>query len=659
MKFFRPILSTLLALLFVLQIPATPAAADDTPWGNRHKIKYFEFYKAYIYDDHDDWPKGDGEWYFRLEADSEIVNWRKDSDEYKIDGSGSAKPKLTWTTSTYLTFPTKFTMSAREQDVIDIWGNTGWDSGATAKYKFTIDPATWGDKYTPNKVYSYDKRDNDTRFYFEFEISNAAPETEEIRYVNLSSASDGRKAAVGDQIAFSVTATDADYDQLTYHWDLGDGTYSGSRTAQHNYDQAGEYQVALYIEDCFGAKSETVYYDITVYNQPFADAGGPYSVFEGTPLTLYGSSSSGLDNGYDYPCLYQWDLDGDGNFDDASDPIVSFPWWEDDFEQTVGLEVRREDSWQTYEDYTTVTVLNVAPAVSLSGGATINEGDIFTGAGTFTDPGTDSWTATADYGDGSGEFPVSLNTDKTFSLERPYPDDGIFTIMVAITDDDGGTGIAGTDVTVLNVAPEVNAGGDRNGLSGDTCEVYALFTDPGLADSHHATIIWGDGTTSEPDASSGTVNDSHVYLAPGEYTVTVTVTDDDGGTGSDCFIYSVSARPASMEIKPGDGLNPINLTSKGKIPVAIMGGDCDGYFLDVTTINPSTVVFAGAPTLDMNGSPEDVNEDGTADFVYHFDTQQLELTEESTIACLTFQNSNGIYFEAYGEVTIRPSKNKK
>ena len=51
----------------------------------------------------------------------------------------------------------------------------------------------------------------------------------------------------------------------------------------------------------------------------------------------------------------------------------------------------------------TVTVLNVAPVVTLPGGAVIDEGGTYTQSGSFSDPGVlDTWTATVDYGDGSG-----------------------------------------------------------------------------------------------------------------------------------------------------------------------------------------------------------------------------------------------------------------
>ena len=91
--------------------------------------------------------------------------------------------------------------------------------------------------------------------------------------------------------------------------------------------------------------------------------------------------------------------------------------------------------------------------------------------------------------------------------------------------------------------PSVEAGTDQNVNVGDTVSLDpATFTDPGGDDTHTATIDWDDGTV-EPgtvNQTAGTVSGSHVYTAAGTYTVTITVTDDDGGETSDTFTVVVT-----------------------------------------------------------------------------------------------------------------------
>ena len=83
-----------------------------------------------------------------------------------------------------------------------------------------------------------------------------------------------------------------------------------------------------------------------------------------------------------------------------------------------------------------VTV-TVAPSVEAGPAAGANEGSVFTASGYFTDPDSTSWTATVDYGDGSGVQPLALNSNKTFTLSHIYADDGAYTVRVNVTDNPG------------------------------------------------------------------------------------------------------------------------------------------------------------------------------------------------------------------------------
>ncbi len=139
----------------------------------------------------------------------------------------------------------------------------------------------------------------------------------------------------------------------------------------------------------------------------------------------------------------------------------------------------------------------------------------------------------------------------------------------------GGAGSAG--YIRFDVGPTVDTSGwmfdaysetlDLSIEPGDTVSLHpATFNDLGTLDTHTATIDWGDGsavqsgvvsesTFGPPGASAGahgTIAGSHVYAQPGQYTVTVSVADDDGEAASDQFTVTVNASTPTVTDIPLD-----------------------------------------------------------------------------------------------------------
>ncbi len=111
----------------------------------------------------------------------------------------------------------------------------------------------------------------------------------------------------------------------------------------------------------------------------------------------------------------------------------------------------------------------------------------------------------------------------------------------------------------------------------------------------------------------------------------------------------------TIDIKPGDGENSINLGSNGKTPVAILS-TAD---FDAGQVDPATVTLAGARVnVKKKGTPhaslEDVNGDGLRDLVLHIPTSDLQLASGATRAILEGMTFDGKFVRGVDAVRIVP-----
>jgi DNA/RNA endonuclease G (NUC1)/PKD repeat protein len=172
---------------------------------------------------------------------------------------------------------------------------------------------------------------------------------------------------------------------------------------------------------------------------PVANAGGPYIGMEGSPVYLSGNDSSDPDGD---AITYEWEF-GDGSTGTGISPAHTYA---DNGTYVVKLtvtDVHGAESTVT----TSVVVANVDPTVRVFAGATLLKGESYTGSTSFIDPGADTWTATVDYGDGSGPQALSI-AGSTMALSHRYTTAGTYTVTVTVRDNDGGVGTRTATVVV-------------------------------------------------------------------------------------------------------------------------------------------------------------------------------------------------------------------
>ncbi|NJL51980.1 MAG: PKD domain-containing protein [Hydrococcus sp. SU_1_0] len=214
-----------------------------------------------------------------------------------------------------------------------------------------------------------------------------------------------------------------------------------------------------------------------------------------------------------------------------------------------------------------MVVNNAAPVADAGADQTANEGSEVDFIGSFSDAGTeDTHTVTWDFADGRGlggfphERPVQEgdeSTATTQSATHTYNDDGEYTATFTVTDNDGAVSSDELTVKVNNVAPTItNLTGEDEIKEGDAVNFSATATDPG---DDTLTYTWNFGDDSEPVTGTDAI---HIYKDNGNYTVTLTVTDEDGGTASQTLDVTIAnVAPSFREINgkttvnEGEGVN--------------------------------------------------------------------------------------------------------
>jgi uncharacterized repeat protein (TIGR01451 family) len=244
------------------------------------------------------------------------------------------------------------------------------------------------------------------------------------------------------------------------------------------------------------------------------DAGPDQTANEGEAVDFNGAF---IIEGTPDALTITWDF-GDGGT--ATGTLNPTHVYADDGIYTVILTVSG-GSGEEESDTLLVTVDNAAPTADAGPDQLANEGEKVQFNGVFEDPGAlDTHSVEWDFGDGA-------TARGTLNPGHAYTDDGVYKVTLTVADDDGGVASDTCIVTVKNVAPTVSARATPDlALPGQQVAFNSSIADPGSLDTHIIEWDFGDGTIATGDPTA-----SHAYVLGGVYTVTLTVTDDDGGVG--------------------------------------------------------------------------------------------------------------------------------
>ncbi len=314
-------------------------------------------------------------------------------------------------------------------------------------------------------------------------------------------------------------SSDPDGTIASYAWDFGNGNSGTGAAPAHTYAAGGTYSVELTVTDADGATG-------TDTQQVTVMAGNMTPTASFTPTcvdldcTFDGSGSSDPDGTIQ---SHAWDF-GDGNTGTGANPSHTYAA-AGTF--SVTLTVTDDDgATGTDTQQVTATLGNQAPTASFAPSC-VDLDCTFDGSGSSDPDGTIASYAW-DFGD--GDAGTGANPTHTYAAG------GTYDVTLTVTDDGGATGTDTQQVTVTatNQAPTASF---TAGCTDLNCSFDgAGSTDP---DGTIASYAWDFG-----DGNNGIgINPMHTYAAAATYSVTLTVTDDGGATGTDTQQVTATAPP--------------------------------------------------------------------------------------------------------------------
>ncbi|UCE73610.1 MAG: right-handed parallel beta-helix repeat-containing protein [Methanomassiliicoccales archaeon] len=496
-----------------------------------------------------------------------------------------------------------------------IW-DTGWSSSPYATY-------TWNDDYSGIVIVEVSDGTYTDTHWTDVTVNNVAPTAD---FGNDGPKDEGSTVTVSFTNQYDPGVLDTTF---TYSFDWNnDGTYEivdqVSASATHTWNDNGIFTVRGRIKDKDGGYTEYTT-DVTVNNvAPSVDAGLDQSANEGDTVSFSGSFT---DPGSEDTHTIEWDYNYDGvTFTvDDSGSLTPSTVYTDNSVYIVALRVTDDDGAVAL-DTLTVTVYNVAPiAMADASQYVVDEGSPVSFYGSQIDPGADTFTYLWEFGDGS----TSTEQNPIYT----YMDNGVYTVYLTVTDDDGDSDTTTLTIYVLDLPPVADAGPDQTVTIIDV----VTFNASGSSSYPDPMTLYGWDYDGDGEFDLTGLEVTHVFDTVGEYTVVLTVTDDDGSTDTDTAIITVLA--------PGVDLIPSEVTFSPESPVDegvtvnISAGITNFGITDAT--NVVVRFYDGDPDENDDGSPDTGAVQIGSDIVF-----PTIASEDTVIASVTWTSTFG-YHEIY------------
>lgn len=308
-----------------------------------------------------------------------------------------------------------------------------------------------------------------------------------------------------------------------FEWDFGDGSRTKGDKVSHTYNARGTYRVTLTVTDRNGLRDKTRV-DIRINNDPVANIP-PVAIIDAASTGQVGQavSFSGQRSSSVTPIVgYRWNF-GDGGSSQDTNPAHTF---NAAGSYNVSLTVIAQNGLRS-TDNLTVRIDNpllpsTAPVAVISAPPQGQVGQPTSFDASQSTASSPIVTWLWNFGDGA--------TADGLNIPHTYANPGVYNVTLTVTDQNGQSNTANQLITIA-AAPQPNTppvpviGAPAQAEAGQT----VTFNASGTQHTGQLTnIAWdfGDGGSNTGEV----VN--YAYTTPGDYTVTLTVTDDQGRSAS-------------------------------------------------------------------------------------------------------------------------------
>lgn len=448
------------------------------------------------------------------------------------------------------------------------------------------------------------------------------------------------------EVVFDASYIPIDTDQyeiLSYTWSFGDGDTSNGKTVSHRYihkgNADGRYTVTLKVEfrDAAGQQYSSEYaVEVSISNELVAASFVASPSSGEVPLKVKFDASNSYDPDGEI-VSYEWDLDGDGNYDDAVGATTEHEYTQEgSFE--AGLKVTDNNG----ESNTTSQTIE---AGSVNGLRAVINSNVVTGdyyyvgekydfSGELSQVRTGNITKYEwDFGDGE--------KTQSRSASHTYEEAGNYTVTLTVTDSEGNKDSGELKIEVLEEGAPPTASIKASDTSGSVpLNVDFDGSSSVDADSDIVQYQWDFDNDGTFDDSGDKV--SYTYQEVGVYEARLVVTDATGNEDEEIVQINVSAQGVSAVLEVS--------TTNGEVPVTVQfdasassykDGDIVSYTYDFgdgnTYTGGSSVTYKYRSIGTFNASVAILADDGKT----ATDSVQIVVRPVSLTACFTVNNSSG------------------